>query len=182
MEQTTKNNDVLKIVLTAFMITLTFIAGSVIKIPIINGFIQVGDCMVLIGAVLLGKKRGALSGAIGMCFVDIAAGYLIWAPFTFIIKGLIAYLVAIILEKAKNINYKIYIIAFIVGGLINIFGYFISNVVIIGLIIGDTQGILQSIIYALANVLGDTIQSILGIIITLILLPSINKAKLKLNF
>lgn len=181
MKQGVKDNKILKMILTALMIALTFVAGSVIKIPTLNGFIQVGDCMVLLGAVLLGKRRGALSGALGMAFVDIAAGYLIWAPFTFVIKGLMAYIVAIILERANNMNYKTYIIAFVVGGFINVVGYFIGNAIIVGIIIGDVQGISQSVIYALANVMGDTIQSTLGVVIALILAPSINKAKLKLN-
>lgn len=182
MERKARNNSILKMILTALMIALTFVAGSVIKIPTLNGFIQIGDCMVLLGAVLLGKRRGALSGAIGMCFVDITAGYLIWAPFTFVIKGLMAYVVGIILEKKDNIDYKTYVIAFIIGGFINVIGYFMGNAIIGGVIIGNAKGILQSIIYASANIMGDTIQSIIGIIIALILAPSINKAKLKLNF
>lgn len=182
MRRRVKNNTVLKMVLTALMIALTFVAGSVIKIPTLNGFIQVGDCMVLLGAVLLGRRRGALSGALGMALVDITAGYLIWAPFTFVIKGLMAYSVAIILERANSINYKTYVIAFIVGGFINVIGYFIGNAIIVGVIIGDAQGILQSMVYALANIMGDTIQSTLGVIIALIIAPSINKVRLTLDF
>ncbi len=181
MEEGTKNNNIKVMILTALMIAITFIAGSVIKIPTLNGFIQPGDCMVLLGAVLLGKKRGALSGAIGMAFVDITAGYLIWAPFTFIIKGAMAYFTGVVLDRIKEKTYKGYLIAFIIGGVINIIGYFIGNIIIGGIIIGTVSGFIPSIIYAVSLILGDSLQSIVGIIIALILAPIAYKAKERFN-
>ena len=181
MEERIKNNNIRAMVLTALMIALTFVAGSIIKIPTLNGFIQPGDCMVLLGAVLLGKKRGALSGAVGMAFVDITAGYLIWAPFTFIIKGVMAYFTGVILDRIKEKTYRMYLIAFIVGGVINIVGYFIGNITIGGIIIGTVSGFIPSIIYAGGLVLGDSLQSIVGIIIALILAPIAYKARIKFN-
>ena len=176
-----KNNNIRIMIQTGLMIALTFVAGSVIKIPTLNGFIQPGDCMVLLGAVLLGRKRGALSGAVGMVLVDIWAGYLIWAPFTFIIKGAMAYFTGVILDKIKDKVYKVYLIAFVVGGITNIVGYFIGNAIIGGVIIGTVKGFMPSIIYAISHVLGDLAQSILGIVIALILAPIVSKAKVRLN-
>ncbi|MDO4535663.1 MAG: ECF transporter S component [Clostridium perfringens] len=181
MEERTKNNNIRVMVLTALMVAITFMVGGVIKIPTLNGFIQPGDCMVLLGAVLLGKKRGALSGAIGMAFVDITAGYIIWAPFTFIIKGAMAYFTGMVLDKVKEKNYKGYLIAFIIGGIINIIGYFIGNIIIGGIIIGTVSGFIPSIIYAISLVLGDTLQSIVGVIIALILAPIAYKAKVRFD-
>lgn len=179
MQQSKKNNNLRILILTALMIALTFIAGNIIKIPTFNGFIQIGDCMVLVGAVLLGKKRGALSAGIGMAFVDIAGGYLFWAPLTFIIKACMAYFTALILEKNKN--KKKFIIAFIIGGAINVFGYFLGNIIIGGLILKVVSGFLQSVLYASSYIIGDTLQSIMGIIIALILVPYMNKIRIKFN-
>lgn len=181
MEERIKNNNIRIMILTALMIALTFVAGSIIKIPTLNGFIQPGDCMVLLGAVLLGKKRGALSGAIGMAFVDITAGYLLWAPFTFIIKGLMAYFTGVVLDKVREKTYRGYIIAFVIGGIINIVGYFIGNIIIGGIIIGTVSGVIPSIIYAGSLVLGDSLQSIVGVILALILAPIAYKTKIKFN-
>lgn len=181
MEEMVKNNNIRAMVLTALMVALTYIAGSVIKIPTLNGFIHPGDCMVLLGAVLLGKKRGALSGSIAMAFVDITAGYLIWAPFTFIIKGIMAYFTGVILDRIEDKTYRTHIIAFIIGGIINVVGYFIGNIIIGGIIIGTVSGFIPSIIYAGGLVLGDTLQSIVGIMLALILAPIAYKTRIKFN-
>ena len=81
-----------KTVFTALMIAIIFISANLIRIPTVGGFVHLGDCMVLLAAALLGKKRGALASGIGMALVDLYSGYIIWAPFTFIIKALMAYI------------------------------------------------------------------------------------------
>ncbi len=163
-----KEDEKIKIlIMTSLMIAVVFISGSIIKIPTLNGFMQPGDCMVLLSGVLLGKKYGTVSASIGMALVDIFAGYLIWAPFTFVIKGLMAFFVAVIIERFKDKTIKVYILAFIIGGIIDLFGYFIANAIMGGLILGASNGFIGSIIYAAMHLLGDTVQVILGIIIAI---------------
>lgn len=169
------------LVLTGLMIALTFVAGSIIKIPTLNGFIQPGDCMVLLSAVFLGKKYGTAAGAIGMALVDILGGYIIWSPFTFVIKGLMALTAAIIIEKAKNKNFKTYLVAFIAAGLVDLIGYFIGNAIMGGLIMGASNGFIGSIMYAAMHVPGDTVQVVLGIVIALPLAKIVYKAKERIN-
>ena len=176
MEQRARNNKVLIMILTALMIALTFVAGSVIKIPTLNGFMQPGDCMILLGAVLLGKKRGALSAAIGMGLIDATSGYLIWAPFSFVIQGAMGFVAGYLFERFKVKNYKAYLISFIVAGFVSLGGYFIANS-----IMGVVHGFLPSVLYAVAHVPGDSSEIIFGIIIALILAPIVNKARVKFN-
>ena len=87
------NSKFHKTVFTALMIAIIFISANLIRIPTVGGFVHLGDCMVLLAAALLGKKRGALASGIGMALVDLYSGYIIWAPFTFIIKAIIAFLI-----------------------------------------------------------------------------------------
>lgn len=181
MEYKQRNNKVLLMILTALMIALTFVAGSVIKIPTLNGFMQPGDCMILLGAVLLGKKRGALSAAIGMALIDATSGYLVWAPFSFVIQGAMGLVAGILLEKFEKKSYKVYLLSFIVAGFVSLGGYFIGNAIMGGVIMGAVHGFLPSIIYAVAHVPGDSSEIILGIIIALILAPVVNKARIKFN-
>ncbi len=169
------------LVLTGLMIALVFVSGSIIKIPTLNGFMQPGDCMVLLSAVLLGKKYGTAAGAIGMALVDILGGYIIWSPFTFVIKGLMALTAAIIIEKAKNKNFKTYLVAFIAAGLVDLIGYFICNAIMGGLIMGASNGFIGSIIYAAMHIPGDTAQVVLGIAIALPLSKIVYKAKGRIN-
>lgn len=165
------------LILTALMIALVFIAGSIIKIPTINGFIQPGDCMVFTSAVLLGKKKGFVAGAVGMALVDIGAGYVIWAPFTFIIKGLMVLSVAAILSRKEKRSIKLYIGAFIVGAIVNLIGYFIGNAIMGGLITGATTGFMGSILYAASHFVGDLSEVVVGLIIAIPLAPIADKAR-----
>ena len=55
-----------ELVLMGLMIALVWLAGSVIRIPSVGGFVHVGDCMVFLSVVVLGKKKGAVVSALGM--------------------------------------------------------------------------------------------------------------------
>ncbi|MGL4741618.1 MAG: ECF transporter S component [Sarcina sp.] len=172
-----RENKTRDLILTALMIALTFIAGSIIKIPTQNGMIQFGDCMIFIAAVFLDRKKTFLVAAIGMSFVDLAAGYAIWIPFTFIIKGLMGYTASIIIE-----NYKskfIYIIAFIAGGIVNLIGYFIANALMGGVILKVVSGFVPSVLYAAAHFVGDLIPIVASIIVAIILAPIVKKIIIK---
>ncbi|MGV3024173.1 ECF transporter S component [Clostridium thermobutyricum] len=179
MERSSEHKKIVGLIFTALMIALIFIAGSIVKIPTLNGFIQPGDCMVLAGAVLLGKKKGFIAAAIGMALVDVAAGYVIWAPFTFIIKGLMALTVASILEKVEKKSIKKYIGAFIVGAIVNLIGYFIGNAIMGGIITGASVGFVGSILYAASHFVGDLSEVVVGIIIAIPLAPIAQKARIK---
>lgn len=176
-----KEDEKIKIlIMTGLMIAVVFVSGSIIKIPTLNGFMQPGDCMVLLSGVLLGRKYGTAAGAIGMALVDIFGGYLIWAPFTFVIKGLMAFSVAVIIERFKNKTFKVYFVAFIIAGIIDLVGYFIANAIMGGVILGASNGFVGSIAYAAMHLPGDTAQVILGIVIALPLAKFINSAKCRI--
>ena len=173
----TENDKIKKLILTGLMIAIVFVSGSIIRIPTLNGFMQPGDCMVLLSAVLLGKKYGTVAGAFGMALVDVLSGYLIWAPFTFVIKGAMAFVTALIIEKYKNDKIKTYLIAFITGGIVDVIGYFIGNAIMGGLILGASNGFLGSIIYSALHVPGDAAQAILGVVLAFLLSPFVRKIK-----
>ena len=151
------------LIITALMIALIFIGGNLVKIPTQNGMIQFGDCMIFVAAAVLDRKKAFIAGAIGMSLVDISAGYLIWVPFTFIIKGLMAYVASILASKAKS---KIsYISAFIAGGIVDLVGYFIANALMGGVILKVVSGFKASIIYAALHFGGDLIPIIVAVVI-----------------
>lgn len=83
-----------EITMMGLSIALTTIGTMVIQIPIpaTNGYIHVGDGILLIVAVTLGARAGFIAGGIGSALADILTGYTIWAPFTLIIKGLMGYI------------------------------------------------------------------------------------------
>lgn len=166
-------NKTRSIILTALMIALIFVAGSLLKIPTYNGMIQFGDCMLLVAGVILMPKEAFITGALGMSLIDATAGYTLWIPFTFIIKGLMAWSVSLISHKYNSKQTDL--LAFIVGVIISLVGYFIANAIMGGVILGVVSGFTASILYAAGHFIGDLIPLIVAIVIAIPLSIAIKK-------
>jgi len=74
-------------------------------------FFNLGDSVIIIAAVLLGRKSGFLAGAIGSSVADIAMGYQHFAPVTFVVKGFV-------LSKRFKEKYHV------TGSIVMVLGYF----------------------------------------------------------
>lgn len=90
-------NRTFQLVLSAMLITLVFVATLFlnIKLPIAanGGLVHLGSAMLFVIAILFGPKYGFIAGAFGMGLFDLVAGWTLWAPFTFITRGLQGYIV-----------------------------------------------------------------------------------------
>ena len=76
-----------------------------IRIPFLaanGGLIHLGNIPLFVAAALYGRKTGAMAGAFGMALFDVTSGWVSWAPFTFVICGLIGYVFGLITEKKKT--------------------------------------------------------------------------------
>lgn len=100
------NNKTRKIVLAAMLAALCCVATMIIKIPSpLKGYLNLGDCIVLLSGFMLSPVYGFLAAGIGSALADIFSGYVIYAPATFIIKGimtLIAYYGVKLLHKKQE--------------------------------------------------------------------------------
>ncbi|MCM8709877.1 ECF transporter S component [Clostridium sp. SYSU_GA19001] len=169
----TKNLSTAAVVQVAFMAAMIFVATYVIEIPVgTKAVLHIGDSMVFAGAVILGKRKAALASAIGMALFDILSPYAVWAPFTFVIKGLMGYIAgAIAYRKDYNGNNLVNnIFAFTVAGIWMIAGYFFAGGVIY-----------KSFITAIGDITGNIIQVAAGIVIALPVIKALKLAKLKTN-
>ncbi|MGL4109248.1 ECF transporter S component [Clostridium sp. LP20] len=171
------------LVLTSLMTALVFLAGSIIKVPSVGGFVHIGDCMVFLSVIVLGKKKGTVASAVGMVLVDAMGGYYMWAPFTFIIKGTMAYIAGTLIERFNGLEgtdhfKKEYILAFIISGIFMILGYFLAGTVIAGFLT-EKIGLLQGFAYAAKDIIGNIIQVTTGIVIAIPLSTLIVVAKKK---
>jgi uncharacterized membrane protein len=90
-----------KIILTGVMMAITAVATMVIAVPVpfTNGYIHLGDSMVFIAVLVLGYRYGAIAAGTGSAMADMLLGYVHWAPWTFIIKGIMALLMGFVIEK-----------------------------------------------------------------------------------
>lgn len=167
-----------ELVLMGLMIALVWLAGSVIKIPSVGGFVHVGDCMVFLCVVVLGKKKGAVASAIGMMLVDALGGYYLWAPFTFVIKGSMAYIAGSILEflEVKHGRSFSYTTAFLLSGIFMVIAYFGAGIIMAGFLT-EKAGLIQGIAFSAKDIAGNIIQVGTGIVIALPVSAIILKAK-----
>ena len=129
----------------AFTCVVTMVIAF--PIPATNGFINIGDAVVMITGLMFGPIIGGIAGGIGSSLADLFLGYAIYAPATLVIKGLEGFFVGLIANPKKNHkwNYRDFV-AVIVGGFIMIIGYFLYEVMIFGLPSALYEFILNSII------------------------------------
>ena len=123
---------------TALLTTLVFVATAFINIrlPILSsgGLVHLGNVILFAAAILFGKKKGAIAGAVGMAIFDLSSGWALWAPFTFIVRGIMGYIVgAIAYSNNKNGDSFLFnVLAVIASGIWMIIGYYITEVILYG--------------------------------------------------
>ena len=82
-------DNVKTLAMTALFIALSYVATSILVIPVPGGgYLNLGDAVVLLGAYLLGPFYGAIAGGVGPALADLLAGYGIYVPATLVIKML----------------------------------------------------------------------------------------------
>lgn len=117
-------------------IALVFVATGFIniKLPIAasGGLVHLGNIPLFLAAIIFGKKTGAIAGSIGMALFDLFSGWALWAPFTFVIVGLMGYIVGKITEKDEHNTVLWYVLAILAALIIKIVGYYIAEGIIYG--------------------------------------------------
>lgn len=158
-----------KIVLSALLASLVCVATMLIKIPSpLKGYLNLGDCVVLLSGWVLSPVYGFLTAGIGSALADIFSGYIIYAPATFVIKGLMA-LVAyftcrVISGKLNNIISRI--ISGTLAEILMVGGYFVF------------EGFLYGFIPSLVNIPANAMQGVAGLILGILLVRIFEKSKL----
>lgn len=161
--QTKSSERVKEMVQISLLTALTYLAVSFINIPNGNfGVIHLGDSMIIVAAILFGKKHGAIAGGIGMAMFDFFSPYAIWTPYTLIIKGIMGFIVGSIAfsGKSKGNNGIKNSIAIIIAGVWMIVGYYFAEAVI-------TNNILLPIQSVIGNIIQITSGGIIGILLAI---------------
>lgn len=145
-----------KLVYTALFAAVIFVATYIIKVPTpTNGYVNIGDAAVILGAFVLGPLFGAIAAGIGSCLTDVVAGYMAYAPATFIIKFIMATVCGLIFSKNRKTPGLI--IGVLVSEIIMVLGYFLYEATVMGLGFGAAVGIpsncIQGVISAVIAVI-----------------------------
>lgn len=149
------------LVINGLFIALTLVATAFINIrlPLIGngGLIHLGNVPLFLAAFLFGRKTGAIAGAFGMGLFDLISGWTAWAPFTFVIVGLMGFTAGAISEKGSSSNKTLLFngLAVLAALVIKVVGYYFAEVILF-----------QNWIVPLGSIPGNLVQVIVaGIIV-----------------
>lgn len=147
------NEKIKKLAFLGLFMGLLVIATSVLRFPVptFNLYFNLGESVIYLVALIYGGPTGALVGGIGSALSDLIAGYPVWAPITFVIKGLEGLVVG---TAARKINPYI---AVTLGAVLMMTGYAIA------------AGMLYGIGAVPVELAGDFIQVCSGAVIALFL-------------
>lgn len=131
-----KNKNMLKVIYASLFAAIICVVTMFPQIPVpaTGGYIHMGDTMILVAAWLLGPIYGSLAAAIGSMLADIFSGYIIYAPATFLVKGLVALTAVLLLKLTKGIKVKPlrYILSGLSAEIVMVLGYFLYELCLYG--------------------------------------------------
>ena len=179
MENKASSIKTIDIVQIGIMAAITFVATSVIHVPTFMGVLHLGDSMIFLSAILFGRKKSAISSAVGMCLFDLLNGYTLWAPFTFVIKGVMGYIAGTIAYRKdyNGNNFVNNVFAFVVAGIWMIAAYYLGGAIIMTFISKEFP-LEQALILALKDIPTNILQVVGGIVLAI---PLIAALKRKIN-
>lgn len=154
-----------KMLIGAMFSALVFIF-TFIAIPIGNfGNVNFGDSIILICSLTMGYY-GVLPSCIGATLCDVLSGYSIYAPGTFLIKGIMSCFLVFFMKLFKRSKGSMIISMVMVEGIM-VLGYLLYELIIF------RQG-------AFLNIPFNIIQGVVNIILSLFIYRIMEKLKIRL--
>ncbi len=167
------NSKTRKLVLSAMLAALCCIATMIIKIPSpLKGYINLGDCFVLICGWLLVPPYGALAAGIGSMLADVFSPYVIYAPITLVIKGMMTLIVffadRMLGDKIGKLSARL--TGSIMAEVFMIFGYFMF------------EGYMYGFVTSAANIPVNAVQGVAGLILGILIMNTFDKYDITKKF
>ena len=162
------NERLRKIVLAAVFAALICAATLLIRIPTITkGYVNPGDGFVILAGWICGGPWGFAAAAIGSALADIIAGYTVFAPATFIIKGCMALIAVAGVSLFANHTNVGRIAGAITAELFMAAGYFVFEMLFI-------TGSFEA---AILGVPENLIQGFVGVLCSFTVMTALEKTK-----
>lgn len=160
-----KNNRLGELTKAAVLIALTVVMTMVVQIPTpsTNGYLNLGDMVIFIAAMMLGKKGGLVVGGVGSALADILLGYTHYAPITLVVKGLEGFIAGAILQTKVGKKYPI--LATVIGGIWMALGYYTAEIFMYGAKA------------ALVGIPGNLMQGLFGAVSAVVLYKALSKVQ-----
>lgn len=156
--------------LAAMFAALACVATMVIRIPSpMNGYVNLGDCVVLLSGWLLGPWYGFAAAGVGSMLADIFSGYAHYAVGTFLIKGVMAAAASLLCGAVRSAVRHVAparIASGVAAEIIMVLGYFAFA----GLWLGKGLA-------AAASIPGNIVQGGFGIVAAVLLAAALDRSR-----
>lgn len=166
-----KNKSALRISLIAVSTAIVAVFTIVIRIPVsaTGGYISLVDAGVSFVSYAFGPVTGFIAGGVGTALADILGGYAQWAPVSFVVHGVEALVLGLIVKKMKS-TIAVKLLAALSAVVIVSLGYLFL-----------TSLFLVTFAEALTEVVPNIIQSGVGAIVGLGLYEAVRKGYPRLD-
>ena len=125
-----KKLNIKQMVLCGFAMAVIFVLTAFVAVPIGQfGYVNLGDSGVMLFASILNPSLAFLCGGLGSAIADLYLGYSQYALFTFLIKGVEAYIASLCFKFFKN---KVAYFGFLLAIVIMVFGYYVTDALLYG--------------------------------------------------
>lgn len=164
-----EHNATKRIVMAALLAALTCVATMVVKVPSpLKGYLNLGDCVVLLSGWMLSPAYGFLAAGIGSAMADLFSGYVLYAPATFVIKGAMALIAFYGFKLLRNRigSLPSRILSGITAEAAMILGYFVF------------EGVLYGFGPSVVNIPANGVQGVAGLILGCLLIKIFEKNKI----
>lgn len=166
-----RNRTALRISLVAIMTAVVAVFTMVIRIPSpIGGYISLCDAAVSFAAYAFGPFTGLIAGGLGAAFADLIGGFPQWALISFIVHGIEALLMGLVVRKDST-SIPMLIIAALIAVIVVSGGYLMLTT-LFGLTVFSE---------AILEVPGNIVQSAVGAVLGLVLYSGVRKAYRQLD-
>jgi uncharacterized membrane protein len=157
-------------VFAALIFTATFLLGF--PLPIMTGgYVNLGDVFIYLAGFLFGGPIGAVAAAIGSALADLIKGFAIYAPATFVIKGVMAFVVG---HFASGKSFGKFAISVAAAALFMVAAYFVFELALFSMQNGKP-------VLAIANIPFNLVQAAGCFAIAMVLYKPIDKFKNRLH-
>ena len=160
-----KHTPVQTISIMAMFTALVFVITQFVWVPIsvVPGQrFDAGDIIIFIAAWTFGPLVGGFAGGVGSSLSDALVGGAPYWPFTLVIKGLEGTIAGFVYQRSSGSRLKL---SWVLASLVMVGGYFITNALFIGLIVGVNSTLNPGLVGGLVEVPFDIVQVAAGGII-----------------
>ncbi len=164
------DSKIKKMILASMFAAVICVMTLIVRFQLPTGYVNLGDCFVLVAGWALGPIYGTLAAAIGSSLADLISGYPFYAVPTFVVKGLMAAIAFAAVKIALKAKVRHISIAHIIGAvcaeIIMVGGYFIF------------EAIVFSSALAVQGLVGNTVQGVVGVVAGSVVISVIKKYNL----